>query len=92
LELAGGGTVRQHLVLEQGRKELQLRVGAAALPFERHLQRGEEALFQGDVEEGVAYGGQGVAGIKDVPTCQELIDRIMLEAAQVLQATRALQA
>ena len=52
----------------------------------------EKALFQGDVEEGVAYGGQGVAGIKDMPTCQELIDRIVVEAAQVLQATRALQA
>jgi len=36
------------------------------------------------------FGGQAVGGIKDIPTCQELIDRIIAEAGEVLRETRAL--
>ncbi len=40
----------------------------------------EKAIFNGDMEEGVVYGGPGVAGIRDIPSCQELIDRVVREA------------
>jgi len=53
-----------------------------------NVPRFEKAIFNGDIEEGTFFGGQGVAGINDIPTCQELVDRIVAEAAEVLEATR----
>ena len=64
---------------------LQLAHQAANVP------RFEKAVFDGNMEEGVVFGGQAVAGINDIPTCKELIDRIVAEADKVLQATTALQ-
>ena len=47
LELEDGSTLRRSLSLGKGRKELTLRLGDAALPHERHLQKAEAALFEG---------------------------------------------
>jgi enoyl-[acyl-carrier protein] reductase II len=69
---------------EEGVSPFQLARQAA------QVQRFEKAVFDGDLEEGVVFGGQAVGGIKDIPTCQELIDRIMAEAEEVLRETRAL--
>jgi enoyl-[acyl-carrier protein] reductase II len=46
----------------------------------RHLM----AIEKGDVDEGILFAGQNVGGIKDVPTCQEVIDRTITEAEAVL--------
>jgi len=43
------------------------------------------ALVDGKVESGVMASGQVVGVIDDLPTCQELIDRIILHADAVLQ-------
>ena len=43
------------------------------------------ALVDGKVESGVMASGQVVGVIDDLPTCQELIDRIVAEADDVLQ-------
>ena len=47
----------------------------------------EQVLKQGNVQEGVMAAGQVMGLIHDIPTVQELIDRIMAEAEEVI-ATR----
>ena len=42
------------------------------------------ALVDGKVESGVMASGQVVGVIDDLPTCKELIDRIIAEAEKVL--------
>jgi NAD(P)H-dependent flavin oxidoreductase YrpB (nitropropane dioxygenase family) len=42
------------------------------------------ALVDGKVESGVLPSGQVVGVIDDLPTCKELIDRIIAEAQKVL--------
>lgn len=51
--------------------------------------RQQKAIYDGDTEEGGMYCGQGVGAIRDLPTVQELVDRVMAEAEQVIEATRA---
>jgi NAD(P)H-dependent flavin oxidoreductase YrpB (nitropropane dioxygenase family) len=43
------------------------------------------ALVDGNVESGVMASGQVVGVIDDLPTCKELIDRIIAEAEKVLE-------
>jgi NAD(P)H-dependent flavin oxidoreductase YrpB (nitropropane dioxygenase family) len=42
------------------------------------------ALVDGKTDSGVMASGQVVGVIDDLPTCQELIDRIITEAEKVL--------
>lgn len=42
--------------------------------------RGREALETGNVQDGLIWGGQIVGMINDVPTCDELLQRMMHEA------------
>lgn len=42
-----------------------------------------KAALAGDLEEGFVYAGQGVGLIRDVPTVQELFDRMVAEARAV---------
>jgi len=48
----------------------------------RHLK----AIKEGDEKEGFLFAGQCVGGIQDMPTCQELIERIVAEAGKRLEA------
>lgn len=53
--------------------------------------RGREALATGDTEGGVIWGGQAMGLIHDIPTCDELISRIVREASariDLLQGSR----
>jgi nitronate monooxygenase len=45
---------------------------------------GKEMLEDGDVEKGVLSAGQCMGFIRDIPTCRELLDRIMAEAEQII--------
>ncbi len=45
---------------------------------------GKEMLENGDVEKGVLSAGQCMGFIHDIPTCGELLDRIMAEAEQII--------
>ncbi len=45
---------------------------------------GKEMLEDGDVEKGVLSAGQCMGFIRDIPTCGELLDRIMAEAEQII--------
>ena len=49
----------------------------------RHLK----AIEEGDETEGILFAGQNCGGINDLPTVQELTDRIITEAEKVLEAT-----
>jgi nitronate monooxygenase len=69
-----------------------VRIEREGNPFEaiRHLvkgARGREGLELGDPEHGIWTAGMVQGLIHDVPTCRELIDRIMAEAEQII-ATR----
>jgi nitronate monooxygenase len=46
---------------------------------------GKEMLEDGDVEKGTMAAGQCIGLIRDIPTCRELLDRIMAEAEEIIQ-------
>jgi nitronate monooxygenase len=46
---------------------------------------GKEMLEKGDLEKGTLAAGQCMGLIRDIPTCQELLDRIMAEAEAVIR-------
>jgi NAD(P)H-dependent flavin oxidoreductase YrpB (nitropropane dioxygenase family) len=47
-------------------------------------------LVEGSTDAGVLASGQVVGVIDDLPTCEELVDRVVCEAAERLKATSAL--
>jgi NADH:quinone reductase (non-electrogenic) len=48
--------------------------------------KGAELLKNGDAENGIFWAGMVQGLIHDIPTCQELIDRIMGEADEIVQS------
>jgi NAD(P)H-dependent flavin oxidoreductase YrpB (nitropropane dioxygenase family) len=66
---------------EQGRTLAQLSL-AANTPM--MLRAG---LVEGDTDAGVLASGQVVGLIDDLPSCEELLDRVVTEAAECLQRT-----
>jgi NAD(P)H-dependent flavin oxidoreductase YrpB (nitropropane dioxygenase family) len=49
-------------------------------------------LVEGDTEAGVLAAGQVVGVLDDLPTCEELVDRVVTQAAERLRRTSALLA
>jgi nitronate monooxygenase len=61
----------------------------------RHLvagARGKVALKSGDVDGGVVSAGMVIGLIYDIPTCAELIDRIVRECREQLRAASEMAA
>jgi NAD(P)H-dependent flavin oxidoreductase YrpB (nitropropane dioxygenase family) len=46
---------------------------------------GKEMLEDGDMDKGVLSAGQSMGLVRDIPTCRELLDRIMAEAEKIIQ-------
>ncbi len=46
---------------------------------------GKEMLEDGQMDKGVLSVGQSMGFIRDIPTCRELLDRIMKEAEEIIQ-------
>jgi nitronate monooxygenase len=46
---------------------------------------GQEMLREGDMDKGVLSAGQCMGLIRDIPTCRELLDRIMAEAEAIIK-------
>jgi NAD(P)H-dependent flavin oxidoreductase YrpB (nitropropane dioxygenase family) len=46
---------------------------------------GKEMLEDGDMEKGVLSAGQSMGLVRDIPTCRELLDRIMAEAEAIIK-------
>ena len=42
-------------------------------------------LEQGQMEKGILAAGQTKGFVKDIPTCRELLDRIMAEAEKIIK-------
>ena len=53
--------------------------------FAASAMRSEQVMIHGNEEVGVLTAGQCVGDIKDIPTCQEIIDRTMAEAEEVFK-------
>jgi nitronate monooxygenase len=47
-------------------------------------EKAEEMYKEGDIDIGVVSCGQGVGLIKDIPTVKELLDRMMVEAEEII--------
>jgi len=45
---------------------------------------GKEMLEQGQMDKGILAAGQTMGFVQDIPTCRELLDRIMTEAEQII--------
>ncbi len=46
---------------------------------------GRQMLENGEMEKGVLAAGQSTGLVHDIPTCQELLDRIMAEAEEIIK-------
>ena len=46
------------------------------------------AIDDGDLENGVLPMSQAIGLMKDIPTCKEVIERIVAEAQQLLEAAK----
>lgn len=67
---------------------IERRPGGAQFADVQHLVRGvrgREALERGDPEGGLVWGGQVVGLIDDVPSCAELIERMVAECREQLR-------
>jgi NAD(P)H-dependent flavin oxidoreductase YrpB (nitropropane dioxygenase family) len=61
--------------------------GNATIQDISHLvagERGRKVLEDGDMEAGIWSAGMVAGLIKDIPTCQELVHRIVSEAAEII--------
>jgi enoyl-[acyl-carrier protein] reductase II len=56
---------------------------AAGVP--KHLK----GMYEGDKEEGVLFAGQCIGDIHEIPTCAELIERVIREAEETLKKASA---
>lgn len=66
--------------------EISAREGAVFEDIQPYVSgaKGRVALETGDIDAGLVWAGQVQGLIHDVPTCRELIDRIMAEANQII--------
>jgi len=72
---------------------VKLERGGAKFEDVRHLvagARGKAALRNGDIDEGVISAGMVIGLIHDIPTCAELIERIVSECRERLRAATAM--
>ena len=46
---------------------------------------GKEMLEIGKIDKGILAAGQTMGFVKDIPTCQELLDRIMAQAEEIIR-------
>jgi NAD(P)H-dependent flavin oxidoreductase YrpB (nitropropane dioxygenase family) len=87
---AWSNAVSQEVVATENRE------GGCSFEDIRHLvvgQRGNQALQSGDVNGGVVAAGQVIGLIDDVPSCAQLMERMVAECRQQLQqASRWAQA
>lgn len=58
------------------------------LRFAANAASTRKIIFDGDETAGTLAAGQSIGGIKDIPSCQELIERIVTEAEKALEVAR----
>lgn len=68
---------------------MENRPGGVAFEEIHHLvagRRGRAALDSGEVNDGLVWAGQVVGLMNDIPTCAELIERMVADCRAILQA------
>jgi len=50
-----------------------------------------KAIYEGNEEEGFLYAGQCMGGIKDMPSCKDVVEQMIAQAEAALEATRAMK-
>ena len=58
--------------------------------YASHAIREHKAIYDGSMEEGVLPTGQIIGGIRDLPTCRELLERIVIQAEETLKRSAQL--
>ena len=75
------------------RSGLSTRKGEGGMGMRQQLRyaagtaRVNKVMFEGDEDAGTFDIGQVIGGITDIPTCQELTERVVAEAEKALEAT-----
>ncbi len=59
------------------------------LRYAAGVARGNKVMFDGDETAGTLTVGQVIGGINDIPSCQELIERIVVEAEKTMASMKA---
>jgi enoyl-[acyl-carrier protein] reductase II len=77
--------IRSSLKMAKGGDEginvsAQARMAASAMRYRK-------AIYDGDTREGILPAGQDTGGIQDIPSCKELVERIIVEAEKTLEVT-----
>jgi NAD(P)H-dependent flavin oxidoreductase YrpB (nitropropane dioxygenase family) len=54
------------------------------LRYAANAVRENKMMFEGDEEAGILSIGQVIGGIRDIPTCKELIERIVIQSEKTL--------
>ncbi len=85
LRLSWWGLVSSGLSTRKGEGGMGMR---EQLRYAANTARAKRVMFEGDENAGTLAIGQVIGGIRDVPTCQELIERVVAQAEAVLEATR----
>lgn len=82
--------LRKKLGISLGQMLAQARalrgVGSSPLQALAGVGRFEKGLVEGDVRKGLLYVGQVVGRVDDIPTCKELVERVVREAEETIAA------
>lgn len=70
------------------RKTYNMKIGEMGTLTGAH-QRAVKGLIEGDADWGSLFGGQVMGRMNDIPTCKELIARIVNEAEEVMERLEA---
>ncbi|MBY8824345.1 NAD(P)H-dependent flavin oxidoreductase [Sphingomonas colocasiae] len=67
--------------------EISARAGAVFEDIQPYVSgaKGRVALETGDLDAGLVWAGQSQGLIRDIPTCKELIDRIVIDAETIIR-------
>jgi enoyl-[acyl-carrier protein] reductase II len=84
LKLSWWELIRSSLSTRKGEGGMGIR---EQLRYAADTARAKEVMFEGDENAGTLPIGQVIGGITDIPTCKELIERIVAQAEAVLRAT-----
>ena len=85
MNISLGKFISLSLGMMKGEEKLSLLQQARfAVGAEKH----RKAIYNGDEEDGFMFAGQNSGGIDDIPSCKELVERVVAEAEKVLETTR----
>jgi enoyl-[acyl-carrier protein] reductase II len=85
LKLSWWALIRSSLSAQKGEGKMGIR---QQLRYAAEAAKARKVMFEGDETAGSLPIGQVIGGIRDIPTCQELIERTIAQAEAALKATQ----